>query len=107
MKAVIASRWERTILVCAKCSKKVDGGFGNKGKQRLAKALRRYLGIKRWRKSPIGIVEVKCLGVCSKGGVTVVDAAKPGTWHVVPQCAEVETVAAMLDLVPDSSSLRA
>lgn len=98
VKSHIASRWERTILVCAKCSKRLDGGFGLKGKQSLAKALRGTLGLKRWRKAPIGIVEVKCLGVCPRGAVTVVDAAEPGRWRLVPKGADVAALAHELDL---------
>ncbi|MGL4312579.1 MAG: hypothetical protein ACRCSO_01185 [Sphingomonas sp.] len=98
MTMIVKSRWQRTILVCAKCSKRLDGGFGKKGKRGLAKALRHHLGLKRWRKSPIGIVEVKCLGVCPRGGVTLVDAARPGEWHVVPEGMAAAAVAEMLGL---------
>ena len=41
MRLFIRSNWERTLLVCGKCSRKVDGGFGPKGRTSLAKALRR------------------------------------------------------------------
>ena len=94
----IKSGWERTILVCSKCSKRLEGGFGKKDKQSLAKALRRYLGIKRWRKARYGIVEVKCLGVCPRGGVTLVDAADPSAWRIVPVGADVPALAAQLGL---------
>lgn len=94
----VNARWERTILVCAKCSKKMDGGFGKKGKQPLGKALRRYLGLKLWRKARVGIVEVKCLGICPRGAVTLVDAAEPGRWRLVPRGADVAEVAAALQL---------
>ncbi len=93
MKSIVTARWERTILVCAKCSKRLDGGFGKKERQPLAKVLRRYLGIKRWSRARIGIVEVKCLGVCPRGAVTVVDAAEPGRWRIVPKGAEVAALA--------------
>jgi predicted metal-binding protein len=98
LSGTVKSRWERTILVCAKCSKKIDGGFGPKGKQSLAKALRRYLGLKLWRKAWVGIVEVKCLGVCPRGAVTVVDAAEPGRWRLVPKGTDVGLVAQALEL---------
>ena len=34
------SDWTSAVLVCGKCSKKIDGGFGPKRSERLAKALR-------------------------------------------------------------------
>ena len=101
MKATVTSRWERTILVCAKCSKRLDGGFGKKDKQSLAKLLRRRLGIKLWRKARVGIVEVKCLGVCPRGAVTVVDAAEPGRWRLVPKGTDPDQVIAALGLADD------
>lgn len=94
----VKAHWQRTILVCSKCSKRLDGGFGKKGKQSLVKALRRSLGIKRWRKAPIGIVEVKCLGVCPRGSVTLIDAGDPGNWRLVPRGADVDALAVALNL---------
>lgn len=94
----VRSNWERTILVCAKCSKKLDGGFGPKGKQSLAKALRKHLGLKKGRKAEAGIVEVKCMGVCPRGAVTVIDAGGPREWLLVPKGADLEGVAGELGL---------
>ncbi|OYY72317.1 hypothetical protein [Sphingomonas sp. 28-63-12] len=98
MKALIKAEWQTAILVCAKCSKRLDGGFGKKGNQSLAKALRRQLGIKRFRKASIGIVEVKCLGVCPRGAVTLVDAREPGNWRLVPAGAHVPALIDSLGL---------
>lgn len=96
----VRSDWAQTVLVCAKCSKKIGGGFGSKGKTSLAKALRKQVGAKKGRKSPVGIVEVKCLGVCPKRAVTVVDGARPREWVLVPEGADVGAVAEELGLVP-------
>lgn len=98
MKHLIKANWSTALLVCAKCSKRLDGGFGKKGKQSLAKALRRQLGIKRFRKSPIGIVEVKCLGICPRGAVTLVDARDPGNWRLIPAGADLAVLADTLGL---------
>ncbi len=98
VKQLVRSDWSTAILVCAKCSKRIDGGFGRKGKQSLAKALRRQLGIKRLRKSPIGVVEVKCLGVCPRGAVTMVDAREPGSWRLVPAGADLAVLVDTLGL---------
>lgn len=95
---LIKAEWETAILVCAKCSKRLDGGFGKKRKQSLGKALRRYLGAKLRRKSRVGIVEVKCLGVCPRGAVTLVDARTPGAWRIVPAGTDVADIVASLAL---------
>ena len=88
----VRSDWSNTILVCKKCSKKLSGGFGPKGGTGLAKALRQELGVKKGRKGALGIVEVKCLGVCPKGAVTVVNGAEPGEWMLVSEGASVQSV---------------
>ena len=89
----VRSNWSNTVLVCKKCSKKLDGGFGPKGRTPLAKALRQELGLKKGRKGALGVVEVKCLGVCPKGAVTVVNGAAPGAWMLVEAGAALSEVA--------------
>ena len=98
MKTDARSNWEQTVLVCAKCSKKLGGGFGPRGKTPLAKALRRHLGLKKGRKAGAGIVEVRCLSVCPRGAVTVVDASRPGERMIVPEGADLDVVAAEVGL---------
>lgn len=98
MKDALSARWETAILVCGKCGKKLDGGFGEKGKRSLAKSLRRAIGGGKGRRARVGIVEVKCLGVCPKGAVTVVNAARPGEWLLVEAGAEVDAVVARLGI---------
>lgn len=98
VKTRIRSGWEQTVLVCAKCSKKLDGGFGDKRRTPFAKALRKQVGAKKGRKAGVGIVEVKCLGVCPKGAVTIVDGNRPREWMLVPAGADVRAVAAELGL---------
>lgn len=100
MKPFVRSNWSNAVLVCAKCSKRLDGGFGPKGKQSLGKALRKHLGLKKGRKAAAGVVDVKCLGVCPRGAVTVVNAASSREWLLVPAGANVDTVARELDLLP-------
>ena len=100
LKTGIRSNWSNAVLVCAKCSKKLDGGFGPKGKTPLAKALRKHLGLKKGRKSAAGIVEVKCLGVCPRGAVTVVNGAQSRDWLLVPEGADLDAVAGELGLNP-------
>ena len=100
LKTGIRSNWSNAVLVCAKCSKKLDGGFGPKGRTPLAKALRKHLGLKKGRKGAAGIVEVKCLGVCPRGAVTVVNGAQSRDWLLVPEGANLDAVAGELGLNP-------
>ncbi len=93
MKQFIKANWDTAILVCSKCSKRLDGGFGKKGKQSLGKALRKHVGAKANRKSAVGIVDVKCLGVCPRGAVTLVDASDPTRWRLVQAGADLDTLA--------------
>lgn len=93
MKTVVRSEWRGAVLVCGKCSKKLDGGFGRKGRQSLAKALRRLPGFGKRRKASLGVVETRCLGICPRGAVTLVDTRWPGTWHIVREGTPVEDVA--------------
>jgi predicted metal-binding protein len=90
---LVRSNWSSAVLVCAKCSKKLDGGFGPKGKQSLGKALREHLHLKKGRKSAAGVVDVKCLGVCPRGAVTVVNGAASREWLIVPAGADLDAVA--------------
>jgi len=98
LKQHVRSNWSNAVLVCAKCSKKLDGGFGPRGRTPLAKALRKQLGLKKGRKAAAGIVEVKCLGVCPRGAVTVVNGAAAREWLLVPEGADVGAVAEDLGL---------
>ena len=95
------ARWRAAILVCRKCQKKLhDQGFGPSGDQRLAKAMTRAVknspagrGVKmKGRRAPVGIVEVGCLKLCPKGGVTVVAGARPDRWLVAAEGAEAEAL---------------
>ena len=51
LKDHVRSNWQNAVLVCRKCSKKLDGGFGPDGDERLAKALRKRLSLKKGRKA--------------------------------------------------------
>ena len=95
---IAKSNWDRTVLVCTKCSKKVDGGFGPKGKTPLLKALRAVLG--KGRKAPVGVLPVKCLGVCPKNAVTIIDSRRPREWMIVPSATPVAEILAALDEHP-------
>lgn len=93
MKDHVRANWRNAVLVCRKCSRKLDGGFGPDGDARLAKALRKHLRLKKGRKAAAGIVEVDCLGVCPKGAVTVVNAARSHDWLLVRPGADLDSLA--------------
>ncbi|CAN5122928.1 hypothetical protein BH10PSE13_BH10PSE13_15130 [soil metagenome] len=92
----VSAQWDAAILVCKKCSKKVGGGFGEKGKTSLAKALRARGNDKHGRKADFGIIETACLKVCPKNAVIAINGAQPHKWLVVPRGTDVNEVAAML-----------
>lgn len=99
----VAAEWQDAVLVCGKCSKKLGGGFGAKGKTPLAKALRAALKLKKGRKARIGIVESKCLGVCPKNAVTVLSGTRAGEWLLVRPGTDAGEVAAALGLAEDQA----
>ncbi|WP_294194585.1 (2Fe-2S) ferredoxin domain-containing protein [uncultured Sphingomonas sp.] len=93
MKDHVRAGWTAAVLVCGKCSKKLDGGFGAKGRMSLAKALRGEPGFGKGRKAVFGVVETRCLGICPRNAVTIVDSRTPGRWRIVPEGADVEELA--------------
>ena len=99
LKDRVRSNWDHAVLVCRKCSRKLDGGFGPDRDERLVKAFRRHLSLKKGRKAAAGIVEVNCLGVCPKGAVTVVNGARSREWLLVRPGDDLDALAEALDLV--------
>ncbi len=98
VKTEVRSNWSNTVLVCAKCSKRVGGGFGPKRRTALSKALRKHLHLKKGRKGAAGVVEVKCLGICPRDAVVVVNGAEPRTWHLVRPGSDLDEVAKSVGL---------
>lgn len=104
MKDHVASNWRNAVLICRKCSKKLDGGFGPDGDERLIKAMRKHLSLGKGRKATAGLVEVNCLGICPKGAVTVVNGAHSRDWLLVRPGADLDTLAGELGLSRDKPS---
>jgi predicted metal-binding protein len=92
--------WGDVVLVCRKCSKKVDGGFGKKGRKSLAKALRAALGggDRKDRKAALAVVEVSCFDVCPKAAVVALNAARPSELVIVQVGTPVDAVVQRLGL---------
>lgn len=94
----VPANWATAVLVCAKCSKRQGGGFGPKGKTPLVKALRRLMPKARGRKAAFGLVEMRCVKVCPKHAVVVIDGRRPKDWLLVRPGTPLEEVAARLEL---------
>lgn len=99
----VRADWRDVVLVCRKCAKKLDGGFGPDGDEAFAKALRRSLddGEKRKVKAlrrEIAVVEVGCLDICPKRAVVVVKGSEPTSVFLIPKGAAMAEVVGRLTL---------
>ncbi len=95
----VRAQWAEVILVCRKCSKKLDGGFGKNGREGLARELRRRLcGADEGRKAGTGVVQIGCLDICPRNAVMVLRAAAPGRWIAVPKGTSADIVVERLGL---------
>lgn len=74
--------WREVIILCRKCGKKRDGGFGPKQKETLKTVLRQALR-DGGRRREVRVMETGCLGLCPKDGVTALNATRPDTIHIV------------------------
>ncbi len=94
----VPAAWGGVVLVCGKCSRKVGGGFGPKGRTSLARALRALLPKAKGRKAAHGVIETGCLKLCPKARVVAIDAARPGEWLLIAPGTPVAEVAARLGM---------
>ena len=71
---LVRAPFREAVLVCGKCARKLDGGFGRKGARPLGKELKRA-----WkaggRAGKLRVVETRCLGLCPKRRQVVATAA--------------------------------
>ncbi len=88
------------VAICAKCGRKLGGGFGDGGEETLARALRTALGLPKAKRSRVRLVETRCLKLCPKGAVAVISSHDPGTIWVVPAGTPVAEVVDRLGLGP-------
>lgn len=98
MRKTVPAEWQAAILVCGKCSRKVKGGFGRKGRTTLAEALLETGNGRKGRKAGFGVVETRCLKLCPKGAVVAINGARPGEWHLVRPGTPIDAVAEELGL---------
>ena len=95
------TEWRDVVLVCRKCSKKLDGGFGPGGDLTLKKALRKYLHLKKGkqgRRGELTVVGADCFDICPKGGVVAVNSAQPKKLLIIPAGADLFEVKTRLAL---------
>lgn len=85
--------WQSVVLVCRKCTRKLDGGFGKKGKHSLADALEDALH-DAGRRRDVRVVETDCLDICPKRAVALVCTARPHEVLLVPEGADPALVLA-------------
>ena len=95
----VPAPWRSFVLVCGKCSRKLGGGFGRKGKAELDEALRDALK-DAGRRRELRVERTGCLGLCPKRAVAVAWAGRPGEVMVVPAGADAAAVAGQLRDAP-------
>ncbi len=89
--AVVPTPWQDILLLCKKCGRKLDGGFGADGEDSLRGALREALR-ERGQRRTVRVLEVGCFGVCPKGAVVVGRGGRPGELLVVPGGTEADAL---------------
>ncbi|USI73095.1 hypothetical protein [Sphingomonas morindae] len=99
----VPAHWDAAVLVCGKCSRKLGGGFGPKGKTSLAKLLRKRARGKG-RKADYGVIETPCLKLCPKGAVVAIDGRAPDRWQLIRPGEEEGRIAERLGLQSPSLS---
>ncbi|TLU71533.1 (2Fe-2S) ferredoxin domain-containing protein [Lichenicoccus roseus] len=78
------SPWLDMVVICRKCSRKLKGGYGDKGRDELRHALQdglRAVGRRRQTR----IVETGCFGICPKGAVVAIRGSEPQRILIVPK----------------------
>ncbi len=67
--------FRRAVVVCGKCARKLDGGFGAKAGRPLRKEFKRLLKSGLWGRK-VRVVEASCLGLCPKRRQVVASAGQ-------------------------------
>jgi predicted metal-binding protein len=92
----VARPWTDIVLVCRKCSRKLDGGFGEDGEETLRSELKHALR-EAGRRRQVRVIETGCFSVCPKQAVSVMRARDPGKVLVVPRGTDAAAVLRRLD----------
>jgi len=91
--------WKTVILLCGKCARKMDNGYGSKGKATLRMALREAFR-ENGRRRDVRIIETRCMGICPKKAVTALNASRPEKILTIPK--GTATTEAMAQLMNDA-----
>jgi hypothetical protein len=81
---IIPTPWKTVILLCGKCARKLDGGFGHNNKRSLRAAMHTELKARGLRRQ-VRLIETRCMGVCPNKAVTALNAGFPGRVVTVPK----------------------
>jgi predicted metal-binding protein len=87
--------WREIVLVCRKCTRRLDGGFGKKHREPLRSELKTALRA-AGRRREVRVIEIGCLGLCPKGAVTVAIASRPGELLAIPRGSDTGAVLARI-----------
>ena len=94
----VATNTRRLIAICSKCGDKLGGGFGDDGRRPLAKLLRRTVPGTKGKRATLRIIETKCLDICPKRGVALLDSLQPGVVVIIAASTPLPVVMTGLDL---------
>jgi hypothetical protein len=85
--------WKTVILLCGKCARKMNGGYGSKGEDRLRTVLKDALREKGHRRD-VRNVETRCVGTCPRNAVTALNASHPDIILTIPKGTATDEVMA-------------
>ena len=88
----------RLIAICGKCGRKIGGGFGERQDKALSKVLRKSAADAKGKRATVRIVETRCLDICPKRAVAMIDSRQPGRVMIVPAGASVDGLADRLGI---------
>jgi predicted metal-binding protein len=87
--------WRTILLTCGKCARKMDGGYGPKGKEALRTTLRTVLKDAGHGRT-VRIIETRCMGPCPKRATTVLNTSRPDAFVTVPKGTPMDGVLRLL-----------
>ncbi len=90
-----STSWQVIVLLCGKCARGLDGGYGADGEETLRVALRAALK-KAGRHKEVRVIETRCMGICPKAAVAAINASAPGRIHTIPTGTPIAEVLALL-----------
>lgn len=92
----VPTPWREVVLVCAKCSRKLDGGFGKKRRHSLRSSLKDALR-EAGRRRQVRVAETGCLGLCPRDAVSLLRGSSPEHLMAVPAGTGMSEVLRLLD----------